>query len=59
MCRGARVRERDSAREEAERRSPLPLRATGIVLTLWVTTLVFAAFVIVPLLFATCFPTPG
>lgn len=53
------MRERESAREEAERRSPLPLRATGIVLTLWVTTLVFAAFVIVPLLFATCYPTPG
>ena len=43
--------------EEAERRSPLPLRATGIVLLAWVVALVFIAFVIVPLIFATCFPT--
>lgn len=53
------MRDRDAAREEAERRSPLPLRATGILLTLWVVALVVAAFVIVPLLFATCFPTPA
>ena len=43
--------------EEAEKRSPMPLRATGIVLTAWVGALVFIAFVIVPLIFATCFPT--
>jgi hypothetical protein len=38
---------------------PLPLRATGIVLSLWVGILVLLAFVIVPILFATCGPTPG
>ncbi|HEX4744117.1 MAG TPA: hypothetical protein VFW12_05535 [Candidatus Limnocylindria bacterium] len=43
--------------EEAEKRSPMPLRATGIVLTAWVGALVFIAFVVVPLIFATCFPT--
>ena len=43
--------------EEAEKRSPMPLRATGIVLTAWVGALVFIAFVVGPLIFATCFPT--
>ena len=43
--------------EEAEERSPMPLRATGIVLIGWVAGLVFLAFVIVPFIFATCFPT--
>jgi hypothetical protein len=38
---------------------PLPLRATGIVLGLWVSGLVILAFVIVPALFATCGPNPG
>ena len=38
---------------------PLPLRATTIVLTVWVGLLVVLAFVIVPILFATCGPTPG
>ena len=42
--------------EEAEKRSPLPLRATGIFLMAWVAGLVFIAFVIVPIIFATCFP---
>jgi len=42
-----------------ERNEPLPLRATGIVLTVWVGLLVVLAFVIVPVLFATCGPTPG
>ena len=42
--------------EEAERRSPIPLRATGLVLTAWVLGMLFMAFVIVPLVFATCFP---
>ena len=36
---------------------PLPLRATGIVLALWVVALVFLALVVVPLAFATCLPT--
>lgn len=44
--------------EDAEKRSPMPLRATGIVLAGWVVGLVFIAFVIVPFIFATCFPTP-
>lgn len=35
---------------------PLPLRATGIVLSLWVFVLVILAVGVVPLLFATCFP---
>ena len=43
--------------EEAEKRSPMPLRAMGIVLTAWVVALVFIAFVIVPLIFASCFPS--
>ena len=38
--------------------SPLPLRATAIVLALWITGLVVLAFVVVPALFATCMP-PG
>ncbi len=42
---------------EAEERSPLPLRATGIVLTGWVLGLCFLAFVVVPFVFASCFPT--
>jgi hypothetical protein len=46
--------------EDAERRSPLPLRATGLVLAGWILALVFGAFVIVPLAFATCLPpTPA
>lgn len=44
--------------EEAERRSPIPLRATGLVLTAWVLGMLFMAFVIVPLVFASCFPPP-
>ena len=42
--------------EEAEKGPPLPLRATGIVLTIWVVGLIFIALVVVPLIFATCFP---
>jgi hypothetical protein len=42
---------------DVERRgSPLPLRATSIVLALWITGLVILAFVVVPALFATCGP---
>ena len=41
-----------------KRGSPLPLRATGIVLAVWITGLVILAFVVVPALFATCAP-PG
>lgn len=46
-----------SRAREAERRSPIPLRATGIVLTGWVLGLLFLAFVVVPFIFASCFPT--
>lgn len=49
----------DPSVEDPERASPLPLRATGIVISVWVVVMVFAAFVVVPLLFATCFPSRG
>jgi hypothetical protein len=41
-----------------ERGSPLPVRATAIVLAIWITVLVLVAFLIVPALFASCMP-PG
>lgn len=44
---------------DPEKGSPLPLRATGIVLSAWVVGMVVLAFVVVPLLFATCFPQPA
>ncbi|HEV2011990.1 MAG TPA: hypothetical protein VGS17_13295 [Candidatus Limnocylindria bacterium] len=50
---------RRDPRDVEDRRQPLPLRATGIVLAIWVTGLVVLAFVVVPALFATCGPTPG
>jgi hypothetical protein len=37
---------------------PIPPRATGIVLGLWVAALFILAFVIVPALFSTCVPQP-
>jgi len=37
---------------------PLPPRATGIFLGVWVAALLFIAFVVVPQLFAVCGPTP-
>ena len=37
---------------------PLPLRATAIVLSVWVVGLVLIAFVVLPALFASCMP-PG
>jgi hypothetical protein len=40
--------------EVEKRGSPLPLRATSLVLALWITGLIVLAFVIVPALFATC-----
>lgn len=43
---------------DVERASPLPLRATSIVLAVWVGALLLIAFVIVPILFATCGPAP-
>ena len=45
---------------QVDDRSPLPLRATAIVLAMWITGLVLLAFVIVPIVFASCVgPTPG
>jgi len=49
---------RRGPREVDKRGSPLPLRATGIVLAIWITGLVILAFVVVPALFATC-AAPG
>jgi hypothetical protein len=43
---------------QSEPGTPLPLRATGIVLALWVAAMIFLALVVVPLLFSTCLPTP-
>jgi hypothetical protein len=50
---------RRDPRHVDDRRQPLPLRATAIVLGLWVSGLVILAFVVVPALFATCGPNPG
>ena len=45
--------------EEAEKGSPLPLAATGIALGLWVFAMLILAFIVVPLLFSTCQPSPA
>jgi hypothetical protein len=37
--------------------SPLPLRATGIVLGLWMAVLITIAFFVVPVAFSSCQPT--
>jgi hypothetical protein len=50
---------RRDPRHVGDQGQPLPLRATGIVLGLWVGGLVVLAFVVVPALFATCGPNPG
>jgi hypothetical protein len=50
---------RRDPRKLVQEGQPLPLRATGIVLSLWVGILVVLAFVVVPVLFGTCGPTPG
>lgn len=39
-------------------KSPLPPRATGVFLGIWVAVFLFAAFVVVPQLFAGCIPQP-
>ncbi|HEY3218581.1 MAG TPA: hypothetical protein VGK15_05800 [Candidatus Limnocylindria bacterium] len=36
---------------------PLPLRATGIFLGLWITALLVLAFFVVPMMFASCLPS--
>ena len=43
---------------DPDKGSPLPLRATTMVLGLWIAGLLILAFVVVPMLFATCAP-PG
>ena len=45
---------RRDPRHVGEKRQPLPLRATAIVLSVWVVGLVVLAFIVVPALFATC-----
>ena len=37
--------------------SPLPLRATGILLGLWMAVLITIAFFVVPAVFSSCQPT--
>ena len=44
--------------EDPDRGAPLPLRATTIVLGVWISGLVILAFVVVPALFATCTGAP-
>lgn len=47
---------RRDPRRVAAPKQPLPLRATAIVLSVWVVGLVLIAFVVLPLLFSTCTP---
>ncbi len=49
---------RRDPRVTEQRRQPLPLRATVIVLSVWVVGLVLVAFVVVPALFAICTAAP-
>ena len=44
---------------DPDKGSPLPLRAMTMVLGFWFGGLVILAFVVVPMLFALCGPTPG
>ncbi|MFN2519580.1 MAG: hypothetical protein ABR525_00875 [Candidatus Limnocylindria bacterium] len=46
-------------RGEDGQRPWIPIRATAIVLSAWVTVLLVLAFGVVPLLFATCAPPGG
>ena len=46
-------------RPSDEERPYVPIRATAIVLSAWVTVLLVLAFGVVPLLFATCAPPAG
>ena len=50
---------RDPPVTDPDRGSPLPLRATTIVLGSWIAGFVILAFVVVPMLFALCGPAPG
>ena len=42
--------------EQSGPQTPLPPRATGIFLGVWIAVLLFAAFFVVPQLFAVCIP---
>ena len=42
--------------KDEKERSPRPLRAPGIVLGLWMATLLTIAFFVIPALFASCLP---
>ena len=42
--------------KEDKEEAPLPLRATGIFLGVWMATLFILAFVVVPQIFAFCMP---
>ena len=44
---------------DPDRGSPLPLRATTMVLGFWMAMLLILAFVVVPAIFATCGPAAG
>jgi len=46
----------DNREQPSEPKTPLPPRATGIFLGVWVAVLLFAAFFVVPELFAGCIP---
>ena len=47
---------RDPSWKEDQEEAPLPLRATGIFLGVWMATLFILAFVVVPQIFAFCTP---
>ena len=44
---------------EEREKPPLPLRATGMFLGLWMAVLLTLALFVVPALFATCIPAGG
>ena len=45
---------RRDPRHVDDKGGPLPVRATAIVLSVWIVGLVLLAFIVVPTLFATC-----
>ena len=47
---------RDPSLKEEKEEPPLPLRATGIFLGVWMAVLFILAFVVVPQIFALCTP---
>ena len=42
---------------QEKEKSPLPLRATGMFLGLWMAVLLTIAFFVIPAVFASCLPT--